>query len=42
MNNRTIGLGLVALAAVAGAGLLSGCSDAKAEPLEVTYYYLPG
>ena len=30
-----------ALAIVAAASLLTGCA-AQAEPLEVTYYYLPG
>ncbi len=24
------------------AGVLAGCAGAEAEPLEVTYYYLPG
>ena len=27
---------------VGAAALLPGCTPAKAEPLEVTYYYLPG
>lgn len=43
MNTRTgravaatMILGLLALVP------LVGCSEAKAEPIEVTYYYLPG
>ena len=31
---------ILALAALAGT--LAGCGAAEAEPLEVTYYYLPG
>ena len=42
MKYKAVGVSLVLLAAAAGAGLLTGCSEAKAEPLDVTYYYLPG
>ncbi len=42
MRYKVVGIGLALLTAVAGAGLLTGCGEAKAEPLEVTYYYLPG
>ena len=42
MKRRAIGMSLTALALVAGAGLLSGCAETRAEPVEVTYYYLPG
>lgn len=31
-----------ALAGLSLAALLVGCGGAKADPLEVTYYYLPG
>ena len=31
----------VALGLAAAAGL-AGCTSAQAEPIEVTYYYLPG
>ena len=33
-------LGLIT--AFAAVGMLSGCGSAQAEPIEVTYYYLPG
>lgn len=36
---KAVALALLGLSAVA---LLPGCSSAKADPLEVTYYYLPG
>jgi len=36
------GLAVCALIGVFAAGLLAGCSGAKADPLQVTYYYLPG
>jgi hypothetical protein len=42
MRYKVLGAGLALLAAATGAGLLTGCSEAQAEPLEVTYYYLPG
>ena len=32
---------LVVLGLVAAVGI-SGCTSAEAEPLELTYYYLPG
>jgi ABC-type glycerol-3-phosphate transport system substrate-binding protein len=36
-------VGAVALAlGLAAVGGVTGCTSAKAEPLEVTYYYLPG
>ena len=39
-ETRTVAcMAILALGLVAGA---SGCSPAEAEPLEVTYYYLPG
>ena len=34
-------LGAAAMCALAMIGAV-GCSEAKAEPLEVEYYYLPG
>ena len=30
------------LAALAAMALAGGCGEARAEPLDVTYYYLPG
>jgi methylated-DNA-[protein]-cysteine S-methyltransferase len=36
------GAALGLLVSLAAAGLLSGCGTAQAEPIEVTYYYLPG
>ena len=41
MNRIVTGLCVLALG-VGAAALLQGCTPAKAEPLEVTYYYLPG
>jgi hypothetical protein len=38
MSGAALGL----LLSLAAAGLLSGCGTAQAEPIEVTYYYLPG
>ncbi len=43
--NRTQQVGAVLVAVLsltAAAGLMTGCTPAKAEPVEVTYYYLPG
>jgi hypothetical protein len=41
-DQKTVaGLVVLTLALTAVAGL-TGCTSAKAEPLEVTYYYLPG
>lgn len=41
MNRIAAGLCVLALG-VGAAALLPSCTPAKAEPLEVTYYYLPG
>ena len=38
-RNRAV---MTLMLCLAGAALLSACSEAKSEPLEVTYYYLPG
>ena len=38
-RRQGIALGVLVLLALAGT---TGCSDAKSEPLELTYYYLPG
>jgi hypothetical protein len=42
MKTRVAWLGVSILVAAAGAGLLTGCGETKAEPLDVSYYYLPG
>lgn len=42
MKPNTIGTGLAVLAGFALLALPLACAEAKAEPLEVTYYYLPG
>ncbi len=42
MKPNSIGTGLAALAGLALLALPLACGDAEAEPLEVTYYYLPG
>ena len=39
LDRRHIVAGLLLLAT---AGLLAACSESRAEPVEVTYYYLPG
>ena len=41
VRSSTIPWLCLALLAVAAGGAL-GCSQAQAEPLDVTYYYLPG
>ena len=41
-ETRTVAAMAVVALALAAAGGLAGCTEAKAEPLEVTYYYLPG
>jgi hypothetical protein len=41
MNERRVSTVVLVLSLLAAAGL-TGCSEAKAEPIELTYYYLPG
>ena len=40
-NRGQLAVASLALGLLVGGGLV-GCSDAQAEPLELTYYYLPG
>ena len=42
MNYRTRTIVWAARLGLAALAVNWGCSQAKAEPLEVTYYYLPG
>ena len=42
MKLNTLGTGLAAVAGLALLALSVACGEAKAQPLEVTYYYLPG
>ena len=42
MPSRPARAAALCLAFGLAAGLLPGCTSAEAQPLEVTYYYLPG
>ena len=42
MKRNTFGTGLAAVIGLAVLALPVACGEAKAQPLEVTYYYLPG
>jgi hypothetical protein len=43
MNDRIrLTTACLMLAALAGVGIMVGCTAAEAKPVEVTYYYLPG
>ena len=43
MMRKTVAvLAVSTLLGLAGTAMLLGCGQAKADPLEVTYYYLPG
>lgn len=41
MTERRVSTVVLVLSLLAAAGF-TGCSEAKAEPIELTYYYLPG